>query len=71
VFDQASLRWADFSAADLSGAQFAGADLQSANLHAVIDTGTNWSRATLKQVRRTDQARLKAESWIRPPRSPA
>jgi uncharacterized protein YjbI with pentapeptide repeats len=68
VFDRASLQWANFSSADVSAARLIGADLQGANLHAIKDTDTNWSNATLKKVRRTDQARLKAESWTRPPR---
>jgi uncharacterized protein YjbI with pentapeptide repeats len=70
VFDRASLAWADLSHADLAGARFVGADLEGANLHAIAESGTNWSGASLKKVRRTDKALLKAESWTRPPRRP-
>jgi uncharacterized protein YjbI with pentapeptide repeats len=68
VFDRASLTWADLSHADLAAARFVGADLQGANLHAIADAGSTWSGASLKKVRRTDRALLRAESWSRPPR---
>ena len=63
-------RAVDFSHADLAGARFVGADLEGANLHAIAETGTNWSHASLKKVRHTDKALLKAESWTRPPQPP-
>jgi uncharacterized protein YjbI with pentapeptide repeats len=55
--------YADLSWSVLDLADFSGADLTGANLHAIHEEGTVWKSAETRKVRRTDLARLEAETF--------
>ncbi len=62
-FIKSRLNYADFSWAVMDLADFSGADLTGANLHAIHEEGTVWKGAGTSRVRRTNLARLEAETF--------
>ena len=60
------MHYADFSHANIDGANFSKADLLGANLHNVDERRATFTKAKMKQIKRTDSALLKAETWQPP-----
>ena len=60
------MRYADLSHADVRGADLSRANLSSANLHEVDDERADFTAAILLGVKRTDEARRRAEGWAPP-----
>jgi uncharacterized protein YjbI with pentapeptide repeats len=62
-FIKARLNWADLTWTIFDHADFSGADLTGANLHAIHEDGTVWKGAETRKARRTELARLEAETF--------